>query len=400
MDYLKKFKNHSEYEAIKNSLLNPNVSYCANQADVHYKVKDYRDEYLTFEALEDGTFSFSLNSIQYSVDSGETWATLTTGNSTPTVAAGETIMWKASGLTPTSNDGIGRFSSTGNFKVKGNVMSLVNGDDFEGKEEMSANQFRCLLSGCTGLIDATDLVLPATELVDSCYRELVDSCYRIMFAFCTSLTGAPKLPATVLAPNCYRSMLQGTGIVYPPELPATAMANFCYVNLFRDCANLKTAPELPATTLAEACYASMFDTCPSLTIAPELPATTLVIDCYNKMFNACTSLMVAPELPATTLPGSNNGCYNRMFMGCTHLVIAPKLPTTMLSDSCYWQMFQDCTNLKIITCLATDVSADSCTTNWVRGVGPTGTFIKAPSMTSWPSGTSGIPNGWTVEDAT
>ena len=52
MDYLKNFRNHNDYEAIKNSLLNPNVSYCANQADVHYKVKDYRDEYLTFEALE------------------------------------------------------------------------------------------------------------------------------------------------------------------------------------------------------------------------------------------------------------------------------------------------------------------------------------------------------------
>ena len=391
MNNIRYFKYHSDYVSEESGLTNPNVSYCANQADVHYKVKNCKDEYFTFEALESGTFSFSLNSIQYSLDSGETWATLTTGNSTPTIASGETIMWKASGLTPTSTDGIGRFSSTGNFKVKGNVMSLVNGDDFEGKEEMSANQFRCLLSGCTGLTDATDLVLPATELVDSCYR--------IMFAFCASLTGAPKLPATVLAPNCYRSMFQGTGIVYPPELPATTMANFCYVNLFRDCPNLKTAPELPATTLAEACYASMFDTCPSLIIAPKLPATTLAIDCYNKMFNACTSLIIAPELPATTLPASSNGCYNRMFMGCTSLVIAPKLSATMLVDSCYWQIFQGCTNLKIIVCLATDISASNCLTNWTKGVSATGTFIKAASMTSWTTGINGIPQGWTVETA-
>jgi hypothetical protein len=37
--------------------------------------------------------------------------------------------------------------------------------------------------------------------------------------------------------------------------------------------------------------------------------------------------------------------------------------------------------------------------NWVQGVSSTGTFVKHPDMISLPSGTSGIPSGWTVIDA-
>ena len=87
------------------------------------------------------------------------------------------------------------------------------------------------------------------------------------------------------------------------------------------------------------------------------------------MFNGCTSLTTAPELPASTLVGS---CYNRMFYGCT--------------------------SLSSITCYATNISADDCVTSWVDGVASSGTFKKPSNMSSWTTGTSGIPNGWTVED--
>jgi hypothetical protein len=48
--------------------------------------------------------------------------------------------------------------------------------------------------------------------------------------------------------------------------------------------------------------------------------------------------------------------------------------------------------------LATDISEWNCLNNWVDGVASSGTFVKHPDMTSLPTGTSGIPNGWTVED--
>ena len=63
-------------------------------------------------------------------------------------------------------------------------------------------------------------------------------------------------------------------------------------------------------------------------------------------------------------------------------------------------MFKGCTNLNYIKCLATDISASSCLNYWVDGVASTGTFVKAASMTSWRTGESGIPNDWTVQDAT
>ena len=102
------------------------------------------------------------------------------------------------------------------------------------------------------------------------------------------------------------------------------------------------------------------------------------------------------SLPATTLA---NSCYSHMFYGCTSLVTAPELPATTLADYCYSHMFYGCTKLNHIKCLATDISASYCLDSWVTKVASTGTFVKNPSMSSWPTGNSGIPTGWTVVDA-
>ena len=61
-------------------------------------------------------------------------------------------------------------------------------------------------------------------------------------------------------------------------------------------------------------------------------------------------------------------------------------------------MFWGCSSLKEITMLATDISANSCLYDWVKVVSSTGTFIKSPQMKSLPTGSSGIPSGWTVKD--
>lgn len=155
---------------------------------------------------------------------------------------------------------------------------------------------------------------------------------------------------------------------------------------------------LPATTLTGGFYIDMFRSCTGLTQAPQLPATTLGVSCYQNMFYGCTSLTTAPSiLPATTLA---KGCYQAMFQSCTSLTTAPELPAKTLETRCYLSMFNGCTNLNSITMLATDISATSPLTNWVSGVAANGTFIKDASMTTLSSGASGIPTGWTVEDAT
>ena len=399
--------------------------------------------YLRFVALEDGTFSFNLNStsddIQYSKDNGDTWISLSSGE-TVSVVEGDNVMWKSTN-TPNANEGVGRFSSTGRFEAYGNVMSLLFGDRYAERTSFLGltYAFYGLFSGCTNLTKAPELPattldlgcyqnmfecctslttapkLPATTLANQCYCSMFQgctslttapelpattfgySCYSHMFDGCTSLTTAPELPATTMAANCYAAMFMGcTSLTTAPELPATTLASHCYYNMFAGCTSLTTAPELPAMTLADYCYYQMFSGCTSLTTAPELPATTMAVYCCGNMFQGCTSLTTAPSiLPATTLA---KACYSSMFSKCTSLTTTPELPATTLADSCYGIIFSGCTKLSKITMLATDISASNCLKYWVSGVASTGTFVKHPDMDSLPTGTSGIPNSWTVED--
>ena len=279
--------------------------------------------------------------------------------------AGDTVQLRAISDYLGGNGGFSPFGNIeGKYNVKGNIMSLLYAEDFEGQTDLNGMNyaFKKLFYNCNNLVNAKDLVLPATTLADSCYS--------YMFYGCTSLTTAPELPATILAPSCYNGMFFGcTSLTTAPELPATTLANYCYLNMFYGCTSLTTAPELLATTLTNYCYLNMFYGCTSLTAAPELKATTLASSCYDAMFNGCTSLTIAPELPATTL-----------------------------ANYCYAYMFYNCGNLNYIKMLATNISAGGCLSNWVKGVASSGTFVKNANMASLPNGVSGIPNGWTVEN--
>ena len=62
-------------------------------------------------------------------------------------------------------------------------------------------------------------------------------------------------------------------------------------------------------------------------------------------------------------------------------------------------MFESCQSLSYIKCLATDIHALNSLTYWLKGVSSTGTFVKNPNMSNWPTGDSGIPSGWIVQDA-
>ena len=117
---------------------------------------------------------------------------------------------------------------------------------------------------------------------------------------------------------------------------------------------------------------------------------------FAGLFVSQQSLLSAPLLPATTL---TEGCYMNMFYGCTSLTSAPELPATTLVSNCYSGMFSNCSSLTSITCLATNNSATNCTAWWTTNVAASGTFTKAANMSSWTSGTNGIPSGWTVVDA-
>ena len=285
---------------------------------------------------------------------------------------------------------LSRINCSADCYVYGNVMSLISSTDYSNLKTLSSgNGFESLFSFNSHIKNhpTKQLVLPATELSESCYDN--------MFAGCTGLTKAPELPATTLADFCYNSMFSGcSNLEEAPQLPATKLSRSCYQYMFQGCKKIAEAPELPATDLSKACYYGMFSGCTSLTKAPELPATKLAGHCYGAMFMNCSALTEAPALPATSLA---TDCYIGMFQECSSLIKAPILPAKTLLQSCYYEMFAGCSKLNSVTCLATNISANVCLMDWLRGVSETGTFVKAPKV-NWPTNQSGIPQGWAVED--
>lgn len=307
MKYLKEFATQQEYEAYINGNPDlPNVSLIDEDESVKYNVKpDYSKEYLTFVALEDGTFKFNKvgtgNDIQYSLDGGDTWTSLAHNTNTPTIHQGEKIMWKAE-LTPSSVSGSGKFSSTGQYDVEGNPMSLLYGDNFIGQTSLTGKDsaFLALFRGSNKLINAKKMSLPATTLSRQCYCE--------MFYECSLLITPPELPAMLLSEMCYRYMFyKCSSLTEAPELPATTLTSYCYWAMFLGCSGLTTAPELPATTLANTCYQQMFQACTSLNYIKMLATNTSASNCLNGWVNGVSASGTFVKAASATLPTGTSG---------------------------------------------------------------------------------------------
>ncbi len=362
---------------------------------------------LTLEALTAGTIKVNQpkSGMQYSLNGGTKTAVTTDAIN---VAAGDKVAFFGTGTNITSYDSTSIAGGTAEVKAYGNIMSLVDEENFATAITLTAsNAFSSLFKDNGKLTDASDLLLPAETLASSCYNSmfygctsltaapelpattLAMSCYSSMFNSCTSLTAAPALPATTLAMSCYLSMFRNcTSLTAAPQLPASTLASSCYNSMFYGCTSLTAAPELPATTLAPSCYLKMFHSCTNLNTAPALPATTLAQNCYAEMFYSCQALTAAPELPATTL---TYGCYSYMFGSCTSLTSAPVLPATTLTGYCYQSMFNGCSKLSSVTCRATNISADQCLNSWLSNAGTQASSPKLyvdPSMTNadWHNG--------------
>ena len=327
---------------------------------------DYSQEYFTIESLESGnTITLTIGSnvstselsyIGYTYLSGPgsgVWNQLNNKDNeevsiTFNLDANQGIKFRGSGTNLANNYETNgaqyrtTFSSTKNYKVSGNIMSLLYYNNFYDKTEVTANYAFCgLFYQSSKLVDAQNLVIPIKNV--NKLRTFVGT-----FRECTSLVNSPQFaPESITQQHgCMRMFYSCTSLVSTNDLS-----------------------HLTSITGASACL-EMFRGCSSLNKVSELPATILYEYCYYSMFKQCTSLVKAPVLPANTLA---NNCYNGMFYGCT--------------------------NLQKVTCLATDISAKDCLSNWLYGVAASGTFYKNPNTSSFPSGASGIPSGWTTEAA-
>lgn len=258
----------------------------------------YATKYFCIESLEDSnTITFTKgtsapNNTYYTSTDLNTW-TEYYGTQSWTLNNGQKLYFKAvATFWGYYTDYVWKFSSTGRFNVSGNIMSLLYGDNFAGQtllkayyETQSRNYTYCgfcnLFRNCTNLIDASKLVLPATEFQTTYFGEGVSThygCYSGMFYGCTSLLKGPKqLPATSLRAGCYDSMFYGCTSLETAieELPASKLEYSCYQYMFNGCTNLIKAPIILAQTTSHQSMLEMFKNCSNLT----------EIKCAVKTFN-------------------------------------------------------------------------------------------------------------------
>lgn len=340
-----------------------------------YEEVDYTKRYLTIVSKANNNSiswvasdSSVTKTISISTDNGATWTPKTSATSGGTLLAtlsdgGKLLVKGTNTGYATTYSYYNKFTTTQNVDVEGNIMSLLGGDNFSDLTSVGSYAFCNLFLG-SKIVSAKNLILPATTLGTYCYRAF--------FSGSTLLNAVPELPALTLAEGCYYTMFYG-------------------------CINLTSAPSLPATTSAESCYYGMFQGCNKITSAPSISVTALSNRCFINMFNGCTNLTSAPSLPWTTLA---DYCFQGMFYNCSSLKTAPTLRARTLKKYCYQNMFRGCSKLNYVKCLATTISASNCVSNWLNGVASSGTFVKYTGMSSWGSGASGIPSGWTIQNAT
>lgn len=220
------------------------------------------ERYLTFNITGDGYINLmrigsTVKSIEYRKNYGA-WTSIspTTSGNKINVTSGDLVEFRGEHA---SYNGFATFSgTTATFTLEGNIMSLIAKTGFNTLTNLTDNgNFISLFAGCTGLTDASNLVLPAVTLTSSCYKDMFDGC--------TSLVSAPAL------------------------LPATTLRNSSYSGMFRGCSSLVNAPQMAVTTPGYlSCYQMFYRT--SLRTAPTLSAATLDEFCYQEMFYGCSGL--------------------------------------------------------------------------------------------------------------
>lgn len=183
----------------------------------------------------------------------------------------------------------------------------------------------------------------------------------------TTIFGMDKIGGNIMS-LLYGSNFNGTETSFPITQYSGYFRYFCLT------------PNLAANT--------------SLTDSSELilPVTSLTTSAYQNMFYSCSALRTAPVILAEE---AGQYAFSAMFRGCTSLESAEIPEMTLKSTYAFYQMFYSCTSLTSLKCLCDTNNNIDYTRDWLWYASSTGTFYKKAG-TNWPTGTSGIPSGWTV----
>lgn len=256
-------------------------------------VTNFANMYFTIESLQDSNAIRMQRSktpnnptLSYSLDDGETWTTTTISGTVTfaTINTGDKIIFKGNNTKFASAwDTYNYFNATKQFKVYGNIMSIINGDDFKENSEFNSSSTHHFagLFRTTYIVDSSNLILPALTIYSSSYNG--------MFRGATALQYGPQMLATT-----------------PTGTEACS-------SMFEGCINLEEPIEINFTTLAKQCCFRMFCmnrtakiTTPKMTKSPILRCTEGAEDCYKEMFegngnlNEITCLLTS-EISATAI---------------------------------------------------------------------------------------------------
>ena len=197
---------------------------------------------LTMFALEPATIHVinPTDGMKYSINNYDD-KILITEDIDISVSPGEEVHFYGNGTNGATN-----IVSTNNVELSGNIMSLVDEENFATITTMEGASFAGLFAGNdypggTFIINASGLLLPATTLSENCYSG--------MFAGCFELTDTPtELPALTLAPGCYSNMFEGCDMIpAAPHLPATELVDRCYASMFSGCGTIEQVTCLATT---------------------------------------------------------------------------------------------------------------------------------------------------------
>ena len=139
---------------------------------------------LTFEAKTAGaevTFSkgpnVTLNDLEYSIDNGANWSTYTFGTPISLTNEGDKVSFRGNNAAYANANDNCKFSCSASCYLYGNIMSLVDKDDFATNTKLTGTYaFAYLFSQNSNLYchPSKMLVLPATTLTPHCYYAMFE----------------------------------------------------------------------------------------------------------------------------------------------------------------------------------------------------------------------------------
>lgn len=205
-----------------------------------------------------------------------------------------------------------------------------------------------LFYNCTGMTDASDVVVTLTDVPKNCMLNF--------FYQCTSLVKAPNITVTnVVGRNGICGLLISCMVLVDASSVSisgvisgeTAAASMCYNNY-----KLKIPPKIDITgTSGTGVCKNMFNGCKELVDASSIKISGTIggIQAFQTAFSSCWLLKIPPIFSNIKLDTASTYQFIQMFRTCLTLEDTPDISQIQnYTTGCFQQMFYECSSLKEI----------------------------------------------------